>query len=420
MCICRQNIPEGEEDKEEEKSLIQKQIQKSTELLEKLLLEGDELVTNVRVANDAREADRREEEGMLREKVIEKLEEEATSAKMMFDEIADKWSAVLKYNDPLHINDEMINQREKCEELIRQKDGIIAMLRDELKQAENKFSNDQVKQNEDISTLANRIEKQVILMRRAYSQELQLIEDAVMMERKILVEMNNDKWEELYQKRQVEEESNSQKKFEQLEEFENEINRLRRDFQEKFRSVKIKLERDAENLQQEFEKIKALSLLNSEKLDYNYQILRKREDENIIIKSQQKRRINKLQDVVNGLRKKTREYDADSKTQIEKLTQQIHKLQNDVVKIENKADHFQISNDVMFHQVWNLNKKEADDILKQILDADRVINEQLLGAQWSPPEQNVLDMTDLASFRCALMVVSDMRNKGKEKFHNSS
>lgn len=157
----RQNIPEGEEEEEEKKTLVQLQMQKSAELLEKLFLEGDELVTNVRVANDAREADRREEEGMLQEKILEKLDEEAQAAKMMFDEIADKWAAILKYNDPLHINDDMAAQREKCEELIRQKDGIIAMLKDELKQAEIKFSKDQKKQNEDISTLASRIEKQV-------------------------------------------------------------------------------------------------------------------------------------------------------------------------------------------------------------------------------------------------------------------
>lgn len=253
-------------------------------------------------------------------------------------------------------------------------------------------------------------------MRRAYRQELQLIEDAVLMERKILVDMNDKKWEELYKKREAEEVSNSEKKFEQLEEFENEINRLRRDFQEKYRKVKIKLENDAENLQQEFEKIKALSLINSEKLDYNYQILRKREDENIIIKSQQKRRINKLQDVVNGLRRTIREYDFGSKAQIEKLMQQIHKLQNDVMKIEKKADHFQISNDTKFHQVWDLNKNIVDEILGDILDADRVIYEQQLGTHWTPPEQNVINKSDLPSFKAALTTVSEMANKGETNF----
>lgn len=45
--------------------------------------------------------------------------------------------------------------------LIRQKDGIIAMLREEIKNAEKKFTSDQRKQMDDINILAQRIEKQV-------------------------------------------------------------------------------------------------------------------------------------------------------------------------------------------------------------------------------------------------------------------
>lgn len=46
-------------------------------------------------------------------------------------------------------------------------------------------------------------------------------------------------------------------------------------------------------LQLELEQVKALCLLNSEKLDYNFQVLKQRDEENVIIKAQQKRRINR-------------------------------------------------------------------------------------------------------------------------------
>lgn len=84
-------MPDGTEEEIEHKTLLQQQLKNSTELLEKLVIEGNELVTNVRVANDSREVDRREEEGIGREKIIEQLEEESESAKEKFDEIADKW-----------------------------------------------------------------------------------------------------------------------------------------------------------------------------------------------------------------------------------------------------------------------------------------------------------------------------------------
>lgn len=54
-----------------------------------------------------------------------------------------------------------MEQKEKCDLLISQKDGIIAMLNDELRNADKQFAKDQRKQMEDINTLSQRIEKQV-------------------------------------------------------------------------------------------------------------------------------------------------------------------------------------------------------------------------------------------------------------------
>jgi dynein regulatory complex protein 1 len=46
-------------------------------------------------------------------------------------------------------------------------------------------------------------------------------------------------------------------------------------------------------LQQELELVKMQCLMNSEKLIYNYQVLKKREEENLIVQAQQKRSINR-------------------------------------------------------------------------------------------------------------------------------
>ena len=44
-------------------------------------------------------------------------------------------------------------------------------------------------------------------------------------------------------------------------------------------------------LQQQLQQMKATYQLNQEKLEYNFQVLRKRDEENTITKSQQKRKI---------------------------------------------------------------------------------------------------------------------------------
>lgn len=125
------------------------------------MLEGDEYVTNVRIATEARETDRREREGLGKEKLLKELEDEAQDAAAKFTEIANKWSGILKYNDPLHINEDITSQKEKCDELIRQKDDIIAELREKLRKAEIDFAVDQRKQVDDVNSIARRIENQV-------------------------------------------------------------------------------------------------------------------------------------------------------------------------------------------------------------------------------------------------------------------
>lgn len=46
-------------------------------------------------------------------------------------------------------------------------------------------------------------------------------------------------------------------------------------------------------LEQQLQQMKAIYQLNREKLEYNFQVLKKRDEENTVIKSQQKRKINR-------------------------------------------------------------------------------------------------------------------------------
>lgn len=51
-------------------------------------------------------------------------------------------------------------------------------------------------------------------------------------------------------------------------------------------------------------KLKATYQLNLEKLEYNFQVLKRRDEENTITKSSQKRKITRLQDTLNNLHNK--------------------------------------------------------------------------------------------------------------------
>lgn len=116
----------------------------------------------MRVANDARELQRRNNEHEIRKMLLQKLEEDDEECTRRYKEINDKWSSILASKDPLDIHAEMEAQNAKCLEIIARKDAVIGKLRQELENADLQFVTDQKNQNEDIDLLTDRMDKQVI------------------------------------------------------------------------------------------------------------------------------------------------------------------------------------------------------------------------------------------------------------------
>lgn len=131
-------------------------------------------------------------------------------------------------------------------------------------------------------------------MTKAYRRELLLINDVMESERKMLLENFSEKWEALYKKLRENSLAGLDRRKEIMLEYEEEIKKVMIEHQEEFRAQKISFELEIQKLQQEVQSTKALCFMNIEKLDYSYAVLKRREDENAIVKNQQKRRINKL------------------------------------------------------------------------------------------------------------------------------
>lgn len=115
----------------------------------------------MKVANDAREQERRREAQEIRRTLLRKLEEDNEECMRRYREINEKWSNILASKDPLDIHAEMEAQNARCMEIMARKEAVIAELRQELENADLKFVNDQKSQNEDIDLLINRMDNQV-------------------------------------------------------------------------------------------------------------------------------------------------------------------------------------------------------------------------------------------------------------------
>lgn len=142
-------------------------------------------------------------------------------------------------------------------------------------------------------------------------------------------------------------------------------------------------------------------MLNSEKLDYNFQVLKKREDENVMVRNQQKRRLAKLADTIVSLKRKLKEAKTTCIIETKKFTADIMKLHAKILDLERKNDLFAEQNNKKYLTVWDINFEECENALEQVLKIDKMLWEQQLGIEWEKPNINIVRKEDLDTYKLA-------------------
>ncbi|XP_052743485.1 dynein regulatory complex protein 1 [Bicyclus anynana] len=382
--LKRAEQPTEEILKEEEPGPIEQATTAAAEELQRLALDGAAKVTNVKVTTDEREVERR---ALFSNKMIDslqKLELEAADAQTQYDAITANWDTMFEIKDPLDIEAAIKDQKRKCDDLLSQKDNMIDLLKSDLKKMDLAYYKDLEKQDNDIKELSDRIEKQITIMQRAYEKQLFLIEQAITIEREVLVDHNNKRWEALYKQRDKEEVAHMEYKYEQLEEHKLEVEAIMWDHHAKYREAKIDLETLIQELQKELEKLKATCVINTEKIGYTYQVLKKREEENVFVRSQQKRKLNKMSDVANTLRSKIRKAAEDGALEEIRADAEIVKLMQAMDDLEKKCRHFSHVNNYKFCQVWRMSAARCGALLRRVRAAEVALHAHVLA---EPPPQ---------------------------------
>ncbi|XP_073905430.1 dynein regulatory complex protein 1 isoform X2 [Castor canadensis] len=365
---------DGQKESEEDQSKSYKQREESRLKLSKLLLCGTELVTNIQVATDIRELHRRVEEEEIKRQRIEKLENEVKTSQDKFDEITAKWEEGRQKRIPQELWEMLNQQQAHCAGLIEDKNKLISELQQELKVKDDQFVKDLKKQSEDISLLLERMEEQVKNMMKNFRQELHHIEKAFEVERQELLSSNKKKWERALQTHNAKELEYLLNRMVKVEDYEKQLNKQRVWDCEEYNMIKIKLEQDVQILEQQLQQMKATYQLNQEKLEYNFQVLKKRDEESTLIKTQQKRKINR---------------------------------------------HFALINEEKFREIWLMNEEEAKALIVKAFDIDRIITTQHLGLPWTAPDfwflKNVGPISQQQKQKTAAQIVEEVLMQTEEE-----
>ncbi|RXN06290.1 dynein regulatory complex 1-like protein [Labeo rohita] len=171
-----------------------------------------------------------------------------------------------------------------------------------------------------------------------------------------------------------------------LEEHEDLLQKLRVHKAEEYNIDKIRMDTEVQNLRKKLQEVKFNCHLNEEKLDYKYEVLKKREEENAILKSQMKRKIIRMQDVLNNLKSKCANQEKQSKAEEQSLENDYARIKQQYRDMQKKARHFATLDAERFEKLWLMSEDEAKALAHRVLETDRIIHEQQLGLAWvSPP-----------------------------------
>lgn len=180
-------------------------------------------VTNIRVAAEARERDRRAAEASRVAERQAKLKEEAASAARANAAVTMKWDDIKAKNLPQELSDELQQQQSACASILESKDRLVGTLNTELKHKDEEYIKALAQQRADIDALLQRMRTQFDELRESYAGELEAIEGSFLAERDDLLAANKKDIDALFEQRRSMESKYAEEKVTREENYATEL-----------------------------------------------------------------------------------------------------------------------------------------------------------------------------------------------------
>ncbi|KAI9188999.1 hypothetical protein H9P43_000426 [Blastocladiella emersonii ATCC 22665] len=370
------------------------QMKESKERITYVKRKGVEDVSQVRTNAMQREQKRRNDEMQRAEILGHKAKKTQEAGDQLESQITDAWNKCMTMSNslstPHELHKMLVDQRKLCEALLNAKENLLVEYNAELKRKDDEYVKELKRQADEIDQLLQRMDQQYVAFKKSLRDELIQIERAFMEERGEMIDKNIKEIEALFQSRKDSEMRYLEERSKRIQDNGDALEELRVQDAEEYNLVKIKLETDVQVLEQQLQQMKATYQLNTEKLEYNYQVLKKRDDENSITINQQKRRITRMTDIVNNLKAKLAKQEKLFSSENSALQEDFNRISSQYQELTKKFKHFQVNDEVKFRELWEMNQENIKNLAAKVLMADSVIHQQQLGLPWEPPLMDAL------------------------------
>ena len=375
-------------DAEAHKSMAQ--IVSSRQYLDAVVEQGSDKVSLVRTTADMTESQRASKLDSSRVERRSMLKEDVAASEKEVVNIDSKWDTALSQVGTDELRLALESQQKMCDALLAQKQELIDKFKVTLKNKDEEFVKELRAQHSDVQTMLDVMGEQAKATGKEYKSQFEAIEDTFKEERADLVSTALSTWTSQMKHRSGTEVSQHESRAQQVSDGQEQLDHLRMKDSEHYNQVKLKLETDIQNLEQELQRMRATYQLNAEKLEYNLQVLRKRDDENQTTKIQQKRKMLRLQDTLNVYKARLKKQEKQYQDENAVLTEDYKRITDQFKDLQKKFKHFQHIERERYDEVWQMAEEEAVEAARKVLSADQCIFEQQLGLAWHGPDESML------------------------------
>lgn len=381
-------------------------IKESKGHLERLKRTTWDEVSHIRIEADDSENKRRQKEDKRRIDRYQMIRNETIQSSTKNEAAQIKWDDLLGLEDCEELFQSIQEQKKECMDIIQSKQQLIEEFIEELKEKDAFYVKSLAKQEDDVDKIIEMMRRQYTTMRDEYAMQLQIIEDGFLAERADLLKANRQEIDELFKRHRELEEKYNYDRLAMEEANADELENKREDDANNLQRTKVSVENNLQALETYMEEMKAVYQLNLEKLSYNVKILQERASENETTISDLTRRKRNLKTSYLNLNAKVEKKEEDFMKANAALTDKFKKMSKAFNELRKKFRHFEKADTQRFNEIWAMNEAEVKDLASKVLKCDKIVYEQQLGLQWTPPEDTTLNI-DLGS-------LSEVSSKQKE------
>ena len=366
------------------------QIQLSEEAIEALKERGEEKMSEVRVAVDQKEIERRGREEKGRQSRLIRLQNEAIASSRANETIEMRWDQLSSFQIPQELQREIDLQKSACDQIMQSKEQLIRDLHIKLREKDEDYVNNLRNQEQQVQELLTRKHTEFRNIQKRLEEEVKLIEETYEQERAQLLSHQQKELDELLTQRSGDEVTFLKRRQDREENFQEDMGQLLDQGTEKHNVLKVELESNIQSLKEQLEEIRATYQLNAEKLDYNYRVLTELDLEKTTELTRYRKRVNKLKDQVSQHKQRMRDLEEQSAKTNEQLANDHKSLTNKFKGLQTKFKHFEELDIKKYEDLWKMHDEEIRLLVDQVLAGDRVVSEQILGWGWQEPDLALL------------------------------